>query len=89
MLRDKIRGAFALFSLGDALGASHEFKKWNKNTVYTGKLEIEPYRIQMFGVKITQPVGSVTDDTQMTYCLMNCIIEEQGYDKATVHKSLW
>lgn len=81
MDRDKIRGAFALFSLGDALGAPHEFYKWNRDTVYTGKLEIEPYRVQMFGVKIRQPVGTVTDDTQMTYCLMNSIIGTRIYDR--------
>lgn len=84
MLRDRIRGSFAMHMLGDALGAPHEFFKWNRDTVYTGKLEIEPYRIQMFGKVITQPVGSVTDDTQMTMCLMNSIIENEGYDRDAV-----
>ena len=90
MNRDRIRGAFALFSLGDALGAPHEFWKWNSKTVYTGKLEIEPYRqrdARRFAAEhreVRQPVGSVTDDTQMTYCLMNSIIEEGEYNRDAV-----
>lgn len=90
MSRDKIRGAFALHALGDSLGAPHEFYKWNRNTIYTGKLEIEPYRqrdARHFAKEdreLRQPVGSVTDDTQMTYCLMNSIIKEQEYNRDAV-----
>ena len=83
-VRDRVRGAYSFFMLGDALGAPHEFYKWNRDTVYTGKLQIEPYRIQMYGKEIRQPIGSVTDDTQMTMCLTQSIVQVGDYDREAV-----
>ena len=82
--RDRVRGMFAGLILGDALGAPHEFYKWNRNTIYTGKLEIQPYRQKDARYNkpeerdLYQPIGSVTDDTQMTIALMKCITNDQG-----------
>ncbi|CAH6420506.1 ADP-ribosylglycohydrolase [uncultured virus] len=82
-LLDRIRGMFAAHHLGDALGAPHEFYKWNRNTVYTGKLEIEPFRRGGSRYKqedIRHPVGSVTDDTHMTIALLRSILDKGEYD---------
>jgi ADP-ribosylglycohydrolase len=87
-LRDKIRGMFAGLMLGDASGAPFEFYKWNRNTVYTGRLEIAPYRqrdARRFPEgqrEVISPIGSVTDDTQMTIALIKCLIKNKGkYDR--------
>jgi len=84
MLRDLVRGCFAGHFSGDALGAPHEFYKWNRNTVYTGKLEIQPYRQRDARFSspdnrvLTLPIGSVTDDTQMTITLIKTLINNDG-----------
>jgi len=65
---DQARGMFAAAFLGDALGAPHEFYKWNRDTKYTGKLEIQPYRQKdaRFAKEgereVYKPIGSVTDE---------------------------
>ncbi len=85
---DRIKGIFVGHFLGDALGAPHESWKWNRNTAYTGKLEIRPYSISRGNTKDNpdnwRPVGSVTDDTQMTIALMRPIISDGNYDKDSV-----
>lgn len=94
-LEDKVQGMFAAQFLGDALGAPHEFYKWNRNTVYTGRLEIEPYRKggSRYAPKdIVQPVGSVTDDTQMTIALLRVLLEndfEYNQESAIVEYTIW
>jgi ADP-ribosylglycohydrolase len=96
--KDKVRGMFAGHHLGDALGAPHEFYRWNKNTVYTGKLEIMPYRqrdprhFPKDKRDLYQPVGTITDDTQMTIALMKSIIKNKGkynWENTVITYSKW
>jgi ADP-ribosylglycohydrolase len=98
IFRDKIKGMFAGHHLGDALGAPYEFYKWNRNTIYTDKLEIRPYRqrdprhFSKDERHLYQPVGTVTDDTQMTIALMKSIIKNKGiynWEDAVISYSNW
>lgn len=70
---DKVHGMLAAHALGDAHGAPHEF--WcNRDSVYTGKLELHPFRINRFTKeKVTFPVASITDDTEMSIALLMTI----------------
>lgn len=96
-LKQRVMGMFCAHHMGDALGAPHEFR-CNKDTVYTGKLEIQPYRrrdARYFAAdnrEVIQPIGTVTDDTQMTVALLKTIIKEDGaYDSrsAILAYSAW
>ena len=84
---DRIKGMFCGLMLGDALGAPHEFYRWNRDRIYTGKLELEPFRkinprfAKGKNIEKRQPIGSVTDDTQMTIALLKLIIDHKGYDR--------
>ncbi len=73
----KLASIFIGVALGDALGAPHEFK--NAGLIYTGKLEYEIKRITRFHQEIVHPIGSVTDDTQMTFALIRSLIWSGGY----------
>lgn len=91
-LKDRIKGMFAGLMLGDALGAPHEFWKWNRNTVYTGKLEIKPFRMKdprfaKGNREVYGEIGSVTDDTQMTLALLISILDNSSYDKEKTIKA--
>lgn len=70
-LRNKIKGAIYGFAIGDAMGATTEFmrpkdikKKYGivKNIIGGGWLNLQP--------------GDVTDDTQMTMCVMSAIMRQ-------------
>ena len=70
-LRDKIAGAIYGFAIGDAMGATTEFmtksgikKQYGvvKNIIGGGWLNLQP--------------GEVTDDTQMTMCVMSAIMRQ-------------
>ena len=68
---DLFMGMLLGHNLGDALGAPHEF---TTNNQYTGQLIHEVnVRTRFQGTK-TFPVGSVTDDTGMTFALLDSII---------------
>ena len=85
--KDRVKGMFAAFSLGDALGAPHEFYQWNRNRIYTGKLELEPFRMidprfaKGADREKRQPIGTVTDDTQMTIALLKVILKNGKYNR--------
>jgi ADP-ribosylglycohydrolase len=80
MNTDLIKGMFAGFSLGDALGAPHEFA-CNKSNVYTGKLELQAFRYNRFTNTTTYfDIGTITDDTEMTIALWRTI-EDSEYSK--------
>ncbi len=68
--RDKIAGAIYGFAIGDAMGATTEFMSENQikrtygkvtDIIGGGWLSLEP--------------GEVTDDTQMTMCVMNALMK--------------
>lgn len=70
-LRNKIKGAVYGFAIGDAMGATTEFmtaeqiqRKYGKlvDIIGGGWLNLKP--------------GEVTDDTQMTMCVMNSIMKQ-------------
>jgi ADP-ribosyl-[dinitrogen reductase] hydrolase len=83
-LKERVMGMFAGHHLGDALGAPHEFK-CNREVVYTGKLEIHHRRLRdaRYFAKgereLIQPIGTVTDDTQMTIALRNMLVVQGKY----------
>lgn len=79
MDKNKLKGMIIGVALGDALGAPHEFK-YNKVT-YTGKLEYPIKHFNRFTGERVYPIGSITDDTQMTMTLINSIIRKGKYDR--------
>jgi len=79
---DKVKGIFAGLALGNSLRVAHEFYKWNRDRIYTGKLEFARYRKTMYGVEKRQEIGNVTDDTQMSIALLKSILDNNGhYDR--------
>ena len=79
---DKIKGILIGLALGDALGAPHEFKY--QKDVYTGKLIYEVRLFNRFHGETIFNVGSVTDDTEMTFALLRQIIKDGDYVKDNV-----
>lgn len=85
---DRIKGMFCALMLGDCLGSVYEFQRWNGDRIYTDKVELEPFRkMDPRYVKKGSngekrlPIGSVTDDTQMTIALLKSILENDGYER--------
>ncbi|HLX54629.1 MAG TPA: ADP-ribosylglycohydrolase family protein, partial [Aquella sp.] len=64
------------------MGAPHEFK-YNKYT-YTGDLEHPVRLFNRFHGETIFPIGSVTDDTVMTFTLANQIVSDQGYNEDNI-----
>ena len=79
---DKIKGMLIGLSLGDALGAPHEFK-YQKDE-YTGELIYQLRLFNRFHGETLFYVGSVTDDTEMTLTLANQIIKDKDYNRNNV-----
>jgi ADP-ribosylglycohydrolase len=84
---DKIKGMFIGGALGDALGAPHEFFRYKSikgieypEFKYTGKLEYPIERFNRFKQKFEKlgEIGTVTDDTEMTWVLVNHLILNNG-----------
>ncbi len=76
---NKLKGIIVAVALGDALGAPHEFKY--QQVEYTGKLEYPVKLFNRFQGESVYPVGSVTDDTQMTMVLFrHLIVNELTYN---------
>jgi ADP-ribosylglycohydrolase len=75
---DKLKGLLIGGALGDALGAPHEFRHL-KHNIYSGKLEYQAYTWNRFTREKTYlDIGQITDDTEMSICLLNSIIENKG-----------
>lgn len=74
-MSDKELGALVGVALGDALGAPHECLRTNvTREEYTGRLEHEIKIFNRFKKETTAyPVGSITDDTEMTLALLRSI----------------
>lgn len=80
---DRIRGMLYGVALGDALGAPYEFNK-SLLKEYDGKVDREiKIRTRYQGTWIF-PVGSVTDDTEMTLALAGSIARKGHYDRNDV-----
>lgn len=76
---DRVRGMMIGVAVGDALGAPHEFRYMRNE--YTGVLEY-PINLQFrFGQRYNYPIGSMTDDTEMTLTLTRSIVENKGYNE--------
>lgn len=85
---DRIKGMFCALMMGDCLGSPYEFYRWNGDRIYTDKVELETFRkMDPRYVKKGDsgekrlPIGSVTDDTQMTITLLKSILENDGYER--------
>lgn len=76
-LTDKLLGIFIGSSLGDALGAPHEF---NSKLPFTGKLQYPAVHHIRFQPNKVGVVGQVTDDTEMTIALLHSLIQNGGYN---------
>ena len=82
MYSNKIKGMLTGVALGDALGAPHEFSR--SKLIFKGEL-IYPITItSRFHGIITYPVGTVTDDTQMTLALARQISIDGKYNENNV-----
>jgi len=69
--KDKALGSIIGCAIGDALGAPVEFK--DRNT-------FEPVIGYRSGGKFNLPAGAYTDDTAMTLCLAQSLIDKNGCD---------
>ena len=77
---DKIKGSIIGLSLGDALGAHHEFKY--QKDVYSGKLEYRP-RFLNEGSKLLV-IGQRTDDSEMMLTLLRSLLRNSGFNEDDV-----
>lgn len=89
MLRDKFAGCLIGVAVADALGVPHEFY-YQRNNVYTGSLYLIPSFTSRAGSR-SDVVGQISDDTEMTICLLRSIIENNGYvtDKCILAYEEW
>jgi ADP-ribosylglycohydrolase len=78
--RDRFRGCLLGVAIGDALGRPAEGKRPSVVRERYGSLtDFHPWRGWRGG-----PVGTITDDTQMTMCIARSIIERRGVDPADI-----
>jgi len=82
---DKLKGTIVAVALGDA----HEFR--HNKAEYTGKLEHNVVLFNRFQGESVYPVGSITDDTQMTMIILNHIVNNKGYypEKIVLEYEKW
>ena len=71
MQKNKAIGSIVGFAIGDALGAPVEFKE---------RGTFEPVEFYRSGGKFNLPAGAYTDDTAMTLCLAQSLIDKNGCD---------
>lgn len=81
-MNQQIKGAIFGFVVGDALGVPVEFKS---RVALTNNPVID---MQEYGT-YHQPKGTWSDDTTMTLCLMESLIEGLDYDKLYQKFSAW
>jgi ADP-ribosyl-[dinitrogen reductase] hydrolase len=74
-LRDRYRGALLGSAVGDALGATLEFRSREDIRAEYGEL-----RDIIGGGWLSLAAGEVTDDTQMASCIASSIVEHQRFD---------
>jgi len=70
-LKNRYKGAMLGLAIGDALGAPVEFQK---------RGTFEPISSFRGGGKFSLQAGEWTDDTAMTLCLAQSLVEQQGFD---------
>lgn len=81
-MENRIKGSIICSALGDALGAPHELR--TKSGVYTGRLQYTTTITRRFHSSIILPSGAVTDDTQMTFALLQSLIRNKSFNKSDV-----
>lgn len=79
---DKIKGSFIGLSLGDALGAPHEFRY--QKDIYTGELIYKARLFNRFTGERFLTVGQVTDDTEMMLALLRSLLRNTRFVKEDV-----
>ncbi len=84
VLKDKVLGMFIGGFIGDALGAPYEFRISRPLTDYRGLIEYEIKVPRRFHEPTILPIGSFTDDSQMTLHMIWSIISKQSYDRNDV-----
>lgn len=72
-IRDSIKGALYGFAIGDAMGATTEFMSQIEIRAKYGTVEDI-----IGGGWLNLKPGEVTDDTQMSICVMNALMHSQG-----------
>lgn len=85
---NRLLGALVGLSIGDALGAPHEFRGGINLENYTGLLQFPIKRNNRFQGNKTSVVGQVTDDTTMTIALVRALINYRSNTKSFSLSSL-
>ena len=80
---NKIRGMLAGLTIGDALGAPHEFR-YNRDVPYSGKLEHKPSFMSRFQDTRHSAIGQITDDSEMSITMIRSILRNNGYNKRDI-----
>lgn len=80
---DRIKGAVYGFAIGDAMGATTEFMTEEQIKRRHGKVTNI-----VGGGWLNLPAGQVTDDTQMTLCVMDAIMAANGDSDAFRNKCI-
>jgi len=78
--KDRIKGMFLAGALGDALGGPFEFRFKEYPITYNGRLKYQISHFNRFRGWRRSAIGQVTDDTEMTLCLANSILERRGHN---------
>ena len=68
-VKNKIMGSIYGFAIGDAIGATTEFMSEEKIKSYYGEI-----KDMIGGGWLNLKAGEITDDTQMTICVMDALI---------------
>ena len=88
---DRVKGMICGIYLGDSLGVPHEFSY--SNFIFTGKLEHQMIFRRNYGhPELKFAIGQASDDSEMSACLMNTIIENNlKYipSKAIINYMVW
>lgn len=83
---DKIKGMMIGLAVGDALGAPYEFRTGHHLIPeFKGKIEHTAHTFDRYRNKTTvYPLGSYTDDTEMSLALARSLIDNKGYNSKDV-----
>ncbi len=77
-LKSRTEGAMIGLAVGDALGAPVEFGYSSRDIISLGE------RLEEFRDTVLGPAGTWTDDTSMTLCLADSLIEKDKYNSVDV-----
>src|SRR5690349_7841308 len=78
---DKLKGCLYGIFIGDALGSRYEFLEKNDSVNLIEK-DMKNSNLEILGGGPFNVIaGQITDDSEMTLCLLKIIVENNGYNQ--------